>query len=431
MLLHGWAKRTARKKRSTKQQIRALANYLPTASVPVYNSLGGQEALDWAQEQLKTIGYDDTPGPAEDGEIDVLGLPYYGPNQGRDSSGNYFSPMTDFLDGVIDKPAVMYTHGTQNGFSPETVGDVTQRWYDRRGGWFRVKLDPLSDRYAQLLEAHREGALKASTGAVPASFSFNPTTGHIDSWLVGELSLVDTREGWRPVNSYAITKCEIEPTLFTDYYGDPVEEGRGLVGLLEELKRVLDKWSGKTGFVPPADGVLPELADSVTKAEETPENAPDTTEAVVKCDGDEHVELVYSADVKDNEPMDETVKCAECDEAKRLADELTAELKAEQSKPRCARCPDAIRWIKNMVKAGKMTIDEALVEVQNFTVSDETFDVLKATVEARTPAGIIKAEGTQPVPFRPDMSIAGPHATGDKEPHDENFVKRMVASAKK
>jgi hypothetical protein len=195
------------------------------ASAATWASLGGEETLAWAHKALD--GYSEEPLTADvsRGEILVLGLPYGGPNGGRDNSGQFFSPMTDFMDGLIDEPPVFYTHGTQNGFSPEPVGSVKGRWYDRRGGWFKVQLDPGSSRYAQLLDAHSSDNLRASSGAVPAS-AFANEVGHIDTWLVGELSLVDLREGFRPVNAYAITKAEpglVTDDLFRDYYGDPVE----------------------------------------------------------------------------------------------------------------------------------------------------------------------------------------------------------------
>lgn len=82
-------------------------------------------------------------------------------------------------------------------------------------------------------------------------------------------------------------------------------------------------------------------------------------------------------------------KCEACDEAKRLAAEVKAELDTPQVK--CARCPEAIQWIRTMVKAGKMPPAEAYTHLVTFTESDESFDTLKAEVEARTIAPV-KAE---------------------------------------
>ena len=99
-LIHGWARRTARSMPSTPRQLRALVNYMPIANSHVYQALGGDETFDWAKTQVAMIGQEDTPEQANPGEIIVLGLPYGGPNNGRDSEGQFFSPMTDFMDGV-------------------------------------------------------------------------------------------------------------------------------------------------------------------------------------------------------------------------------------------------------------------------------------------------------------------------------------------
>lgn len=299
-LLHGWARRTSKGRGSTPRQVRALANYLPTLSSDLYTALGGPETLDWANKAVDAIGLEDSDTTTAEGEILVLGLPYGGPNGGKDSDEQFFSPLTDFLDGIIDSPPVMYTHGTQNGFEPEPIGQVKKRYYDRRGGWFKVQLDPNSPRYTQLLEAHNTNNLRASTGVVPASFSVAPS-GHIDTWLVGELSLVDLRDGYQPVNGYAITKATASPILFTDYYGDPVIEDVPM-SILDQLKEhltaLLKLVSGEE-----RDPIVgePGIVEPFFKAEDTEKCRPDDNEEMAK-------DISY---IKTEEPMaDEiTEKC--------------------------------------------------------------------------------------------------------------------------
>lgn len=490
-LIKGWARRTVHRKRSTYRQLKALVNYLPTADEVTYHALGGKAALDWAHKAL-----DENPEEPfnTDVGIQVLGLPYGGPNGGKDNEGQFFSPNTEFFDGALDSPPVMYTHGTQNGFEPEPVGKVTGRWYDRKGGWFNVELDPLSPRYEQLLEAHQTGNLRASTGAVPASYSTDAATGHIDTWLVGELSLVDVRAGYRPVNAYAITKAETErPTLFDDYYGEPVvKDNPTMLQRIQELVNQLmlllankeadeDCETDPTapGFVPPVnkaeeekcspdvmdedmDTAYMKAADFGGKKRSSLDDSDfvfpderkfpivdqeDLTSALrlwsqyegkhsreefevgVRRLAKKHKLTLPDSFSKAEDTMPDTQteeKCESCDEAKRLADTLRAELAAvpETVVAKCARCPEAVNWVRSMVKAGKMPATEAFQHLDTFVESDTTFDAVKAEVEARTivPA---KAEG---------LRIAGgARSTGDDsiDPEFMNKQRRLAGLAEK
>lgn len=349
----------------------------------VYRSLGGDETHEWVKSIVSNYGDIDTAPALGPDEIAVLGLPYGGPEAGRDASGQWFSPMTEFYDGVIDKPAVFYTHGAENGFEPELVGTVTGSWYDKAGKWFKVSLEN-SSRYAQLVEAHQTNVLRASSGAVPASVTVNPLTGHVDSWLVGELSLVDLRDGYKPVNAYAITKA-MPDVLFEDNYDEPVEElSFDTNGLIILLRTLLNTLTGNTVPFVPVAGVI--------KAE------PETqVEPVVDDKPDQKAEDVTVSD---------STRCLPCEEAQREADALKAEIEAETSK--CQMCPDAIRWTRTMFKAAKITPEEAFGFIERFTKSDEGFETVKAEVEARTVVpSTMKAfmAGGQPDPERQPAGV--------------------------
>lgn len=371
-LLHGWAKRTSRSLPSTPRQIRALATYMPLSSAEVYASLGGDETLLWAQDMLSELGLvDPTPTVGPD-EILVLGLPYGGPNGGKDDQGQFFSPLTEFMDGVLESPPVMYTHGTSNGFEPEPIGTSTGRWYDQRGGWFKVQLDPGSPRYSQMLEANRLGTLFASTGVVSAAYDADPS-GHINTWLVGELSLVDKRDGYKPVNGYAVTKA-VSDTLFTDYYGDPVKEGTLVASILDELRNLFNRYNVDTEPEAKAEPVQEEIA-----------------------------------------PMDVEEKCESCDEAKRLADGILAEL----NKPaKCARCPEAVTWVGTMLKAGKMPPAEARTYLTQFVTDDTGFDEVKAIVEGRTVLSVV-------APQKAALLIAGGSSVDTDTQVDETWMAKQ------
>lgn len=479
-LLHGWARRTSRGMVATPRHVRALADYLPVASADVYTSLGGADALDWAHQAIAGLGSEEAVPVVGPDEILVLGLPYGGPKGGKDSDGQYFSPMTDFMDGVNDTPPVMYTHGTQNGFEPEPVGMVTGRWYDRRGGWFKVKLDRHNPRYDQLKSAHSGGYLRASSGVVPASYSFNAGTGHIDTWLVGELSLVDTRDGYRPVNGYAITKAAAEPVLFDDYYGDAVtlDEEKSLwdslMSILNRLRKIeaADDGLVDNGSVQIENGIV----QPVYKAEEkcSPEvNDADMDISYLKAadfggkkrsaldDSDFALPSERKFPVVDQEDLNSAVrligqykgnasratieagirrlakkhnltlpdswtkaveenqldlesteeKCLPCEEAKRLGDQLKAEL-ATPAVEKCARCPEAIGWIRGMVKAAKVSPAEAFTLIDRFTSDDAGFDELRNEVEGRTSLGISKARQAD---LLPNLSIVNPNSGIDPQ----------------
>lgn len=156
------------------------------------------------------------------GIINVLGVPFYGPDNGRDVHGQYFSPNTNFMEGVIPNPPVFYYHGSKTGSIPFMVGDITKSWRDDRGIWYKIKLfmgDDIPDgikslgekavsaikTHAQrLYEAAISNNLYASSGAVPASIIVDDD-GQILQWLIGELSLIDydPSENRKPANFYA------------------------------------------------------------------------------------------------------------------------------------------------------------------------------------------------------------------------------------
>lgn len=431
-LIYAFARRYKAKKRCSRRYYRAVHDYMSNNPDPeIYKALGGRLMFNHIQEELAKASDEQTHvmGPHD---IFVLGLPYGGPEGGKDSDGQFFSPMTDFMDDLIEFPPVMYTHGTQNGFEPEPVGKATKRWYDARGGWFKVTLDPESPRYEQLREANALGVLRASSGVVPASFSVSPN-GHIDTWLAGELSLVDMRDGFKPINGYAITKAEA--ILFEDYYGAPVEEKMPTIVdvLKEHFNAIIDavvrhevdegeddyyeynsgpyyKASGandvdfggkkrsklkKSDFIFPDEQAFPVV---------TCDDARDAINSWGRYKGEHSFEefkrrltarmnklncpLPEKWQTEKAEPM--TEKCETCEEAQRLADALKAELTAEPKK--CARCPEAINAIRGWVKAGKVAPSEAFTLIDRFVESDDGFDELKSEVEARTVVTQAKAK---------------------------------------
>lgn len=326
-LLLAWARRTQNGLDSTDRQVEVLDSIDPSA--PYYEYLGGDVMSKWAKALV-------SEAPVF---IDVLGLPYGGPNNGRDNDGEYFSPLTDFMDGVIDTPAVFYVHGTTNNKDADTHGKVHARWYDEQGGWFKISLDRNSPRFDQLYSAHKTNNLRASSGVVPASRIVSED-GHVDRWLVGELSLVDLRDGFKPSNGYAITKATPD-VVFETYYGDPVKEGS--MGLLERINQAFNT-----------------LREDIAS-------------------------MIAGESLEDTE----LGKCEACDqeaaeEAENLRKTIATMKAEEENKPKeCLPCRAAVKWVGTMVKASKMTLDEALEAVNRFEVDATGWETLKDEVEAR------------------------------------------------
>lgn len=368
-LLVAWAKRTVHGLDTDDRQLDALSTI--DANEPFYNFLGGAEMSEWVKAEI-----DNRPVI-----IDVLGLPYGGPNNGKDNDGNYFSPMTDFMDGVIDTPAVMYTHGSMNNKDSDTHGTVKGRYYTSEGGWFKVELDKKSPRFDQLYSAHKTNNLRASTGVVPASHEV-AEDGHIDRWLVGELSLVDLRDGFRPSNGYAITKA-VDETLFTDYYGEPVMETGST--LKEKVAAMFDDFREKIAS------------------------------------------MFMSNDI---EEIDLMGKCEKCDEVAAEQAELLrteiATLKAEQeAKPKeCLPCRNAVTWVRAMVKANKLGLDEALNLVDKYEVNADGWETFKEEVEARDTtvrSAIAKAQSAGST-----VSVVVGNTGGDPQAkQDQAYLDRM------
>lgn len=177
--------------------------------------------------------------------LEVLALPYKGQNPGnRDNHQEYFSPSTSFMEEVIPLPPVFYYHGAALGQEPTVLGKTLSRWVDDSGVWYKVQLDPDHERANEIADAAINGKAYASTGVVPASRRVNKTDGHIEQWLVGELSL------WQwdgkslknsPSNHYAIVRPSIKALEAELQIGDRTlsfEPGkRGKMGMIIELRR--------------------------------------------------------------------------------------------------------------------------------------------------------------------------------------------------
>lgn len=147
---------------------------------------------------------------ANDGDewaLDVLGVPYGGPNNGRDSDGEYFSTQTKlYLDRYPTVPAVYYHGYDENGLpasEPQIIGKTTGHEVRADGVWFRVVLDQANDYARRVWEAAKQGIARASSGSIAHLRRVAPD-GHITHWPVAELSIFDAVGKRQPANQYAV-----------------------------------------------------------------------------------------------------------------------------------------------------------------------------------------------------------------------------------
>lgn len=143
----------------------------------------------------------------EEWELDVLGVPYGGPMNGKDSDGEFFSPKTQLHPDRFKRPLITYYHGwdPQGNLQgdPEVIGEVKS--FEKRddGVWYRVVLNKVSQYAKRIKDAAKKGYAFASTGSISHLVRKNKS-GEITNWPVVELALVDAREGRKPRNHFAV-----------------------------------------------------------------------------------------------------------------------------------------------------------------------------------------------------------------------------------
>lgn len=146
-------------------------------------------------------------GSAKKFALHVLANPFYGPYEGKDEHGEWFSPRTNFHEDKWPLPPVVYYHGfNEDGTpqaEPEFVGATTKRWVDEKGVWYKVEVDDDHPRAKQLLTAAEEDRLRVSSGSIPQLVRVDPK-GEIIHWPNVEISLIDVEGNRRPANPYAV-----------------------------------------------------------------------------------------------------------------------------------------------------------------------------------------------------------------------------------
>lgn len=193
---------------------------------PVGKPLGCHPTRASAEEQLSALYASEEKTEAKvahkgwyslkalgDWELEVLGVPFGGPEGGKDLQGEFFSHRTDLMLKVGDKRPVLYNHGmnpnNERMQEPEVIGEAEYIRQDDMGHWFNVTLDRTSEYAKRIMDAAKRGLARASSGAVNYLTRILNKTGEIMVWPFSELTLIDKLPGKRePANDYAVAQLK-------------------------------------------------------------------------------------------------------------------------------------------------------------------------------------------------------------------------------
>lgn len=130
----------------------------------------------------------------------ALAVPFGGPLEGKDLDGEYFSERTELGLTPQSELPVLWHHGRDDWLGHVRLG-TARHWRLTKGGWVAdLDLEPEGLPFLLVSELAQQADLFASVGAVARSV-VRGRGGHIDRWLVDELSLSTS-----PQNLYAVVR---------------------------------------------------------------------------------------------------------------------------------------------------------------------------------------------------------------------------------
>lgn len=365
---------------------------MPDLSVQLSRSLARVHGIKAVQPQ------------AQPGVLDVLIAPFWGPNNGRDAHGQYFTPETEFMHDVIPTPPVFFYHGAEMGEAPTPIGKSADRWVDDLGVWQTVMLDMAEPTARRTWQASLAGNAYASTGVVPASLMLNAQTGEIEQWLIGEISLMVLSDGQEPANTYAIAlprlkalRKSLEPErrkLFDQMYQI---QGAKAMDVIEKLQAVFARF---------IEELSAELDISTDEAADIIEEAAD--EGADIATGDAECTDCDAADVGD--AVDALIEAVDEADAEPVVAKSAAALRRENARLRALLSKrDDADWLNKQVAAKRVTPAEKPTVLDALTKARAggkagagTATAIKAMIEARPVSGqraAIKAAGMSQAGF--------------------------------
>ncbi len=150
-------------------------------------------------------------------ELDVLGVPFGGPINGRDKDGEFFDINTNIHQDKFPEIPAVYYHGLDPKTGkptgkPEYIGKAHYVKQTAEGHWYKVILNKASEFAKKVWEAALKGLAGASSGSILHLMRV-ARNGHIEEWPLAELTLTDGTGKIKPANSYAV----VLPALKTLY----------------------------------------------------------------------------------------------------------------------------------------------------------------------------------------------------------------------
>lgn len=147
-------------------------------------------------------------GPSGEWTLDVLGVPFGGPFQGKDRAGDYFDAKSNVHSDKFPRVPVVYAHGLdpvtgKKVEAPQYIGIATYSHADEKGHWYKVILNKAHAFAKRVWESALKGIAGASSGTVNYLVR-RAEDGHLDHWPVVEMTLTDGSGNLEPVNPYAV-----------------------------------------------------------------------------------------------------------------------------------------------------------------------------------------------------------------------------------
>lgn len=283
------------------------------------------------------IALPDIPGAVKalgDWELEVLGVPFGGPKNGRDSDGQYFSANTNTYGEYFKTIPVYYYHsmnpdGRSMQSNPALIGTAKYQRTDAKGHWFKVVLNKADEYAKRIWDAAKRGIARASSGSLSHIVRVDKS-GEILHWPVAELSLIDAEGKRQPANAWAVAtpimqasymkanlqfpvipSVEDDDTTVNDPDGDAGEALLSGPGTVESIKKQGEIEMDEKDVDTKVQAAVADALKVQRKADEEAAKAETEKQAAIKTAVDEKMEALRAEYVKGNRlPFLDTVTVA-------------------------------------------------------------------------------------------------------------------------
>jgi len=172
--------------------------------------------------------------------LEILGVPFYGPENGKDLEGEYFDERTNIHEEYYREIPVNYFHALdpktgKPGGNPEYIGKAEYLRKDAKGHWYQVILDKTKAMAKRVWEAAKKNLAAASSESLP-NLARVERDGRITNWPVVGMAVLDAQDGRTPVNRYAVA-LPIMKAIYSEA-GIPFPEIKAEHGLPEAKSAV-------------------------------------------------------------------------------------------------------------------------------------------------------------------------------------------------